>query len=157
MAGSREPRIYRETDHTADLRVEIYGTSREELFHHAILTLYTLLGFPRMAASPQRSDDRSSGGQVLTFCGTDEADLLVQLLGELLSVAVTERRCWVPREGGCRVTRDRDTAFLRLEGDWRDLLPIETGLEREIKAVTYHDAAIRKHGDGYVATVVMDL
>jgi len=158
MFGSHDPCMYREVDHASDLQVEIRGRTPEELFHHAILTLYALLGLADDASRAALAHPPIPGEALaLTFVGTDEEDLLVQLLGELLSVAVAERRRWIPREGSCRLSRDGQAVSLRVEGRWRRILREETRREREIKAVTYHEARIRKQGDGYTATVVMDL
>lgn len=128
-------RIFKEQPHTADLCVEIYGKTRAEVFHHGILTLYNLLGLVR-EEDPCGDNPCGSGEETLAFSGMDEADLLVQLLGELLAVAVTERKRWVPREGSYRLTRDGETVSFRVDGAWCDLLPNETDGEREIKAVT---------------------
>ncbi len=154
MARSHHRRIYRETDHTADLRVEIFGRTEEELMVHSILTLYSLLGLPEETIGPGA---RLPGDRDLIISGMDGEDVLVRLLGELLTVAVVEKRRWLPRSGSCRLSRDGQGLLLQVEGRWRELLPQETDWKTEIKAVTYHDARIRHHPDGYAATVVMDL
>ena len=154
MTCSHNHRIYRETDHTADLRVEIYGRTEEELMLHSILTLYSLLG---LTEEMDGSVSQPAGGPDLLISGVDKEDVLVRLLGELLATAMTEKRRWLPRKGSCRFLWEGEDLLLRVGGCWRNLLPEETEWKTEIKAVTYHDARIRKHPDGYAATVVMDL
>jgi len=155
MSKDRPQRFYRETDHTADLRVEIYGRTHHELVLHAVETLYDLLGLPEASEEAAAS---LPDLEELAFSGTDGEDLLVRLLGELLAAAVVDRRRWVPRKGSCRLTRHHPTGqALRMDGRWLPLPEEATRWKTEIKAVTYHDATIRKCSGGYVATLVMDL
>ncbi len=151
MTDSGPHRIFRELDHTADLRVEIFGHSEEDLFQNAVRTLYSLLGLPVTACTG------SSQEGSLMFSGLDREDILVQLLGELLYSAVSEKKRFFPERWAFRKDREDRSESLLLEGTWRSLGTAFTGWKNDIKAVTYHDARIRRGPDGYTATVVMDL
>jgi SHS2 domain-containing protein len=145
--------IFRELNHVGDLRVEIYGKTEEDLFQNAVRCLYCLLGLPDLPLS----DTPLPASTPLNFAGMDREDVLVQLLGELLFVAVTEKRRWIPGKCTCGIPRDSRSVSLVVEGTWKDLPPEDSKGNTEIKAVTYHDTKIVRQPRGYVATVVMDL
>jgi len=145
--------IFRELNHAGDLRVEIFGKTEEELFQNAVRSLYSLLGLPEISMSAPPPPASSP----LVFSGMDREDVLVQLLGELLFVAVTEKRRWIPGKCTSGIPRDSRSLSLVVEGTWKDFPPESTEWKTEIKAVTYHDTKIVKQPAGYVATVVMDL
>ena len=144
---------FRELDHTADLRVEIRGKDEQELFRNAVESLYLLMGLPALS-------DRREAVPVerLEIKGQDPEEALVELLGELLYRATTERqrlnlqelsvRRGEEGEEGCRVD---------VRGGWEMLTDDEMAGQREIKAVTYHDVQIRRTKRGWAARVVMDL
>jgi SHS2 domain-containing protein len=145
--------MFRELDHTADLRVEICGKTEEQLYQNAVLCLYCLLKLPDASDSFTALPAVSS----LTFSGMDREDVLVQLLGELLFVAVTEKRRWIPGKCSCGIPRDSRSVTLSMEGTWIDIPPEDVESNTEIKSVTYHDTKITRNPQGFVATVVMDL
>ena len=144
---------FRELDHTADLRVEIRGKDEQDLFRNAVESLYLLLGLPAV------SDRREAvPAERLEIKGQDPEEALVELLGELLYRATSERQRLNLQElsvrrgeegaEGCRVV---------VCGDWETLTDGEMAGQREIKAVTYHDVQIRRTRRGWTARVVMDL
>jgi SHS2 domain-containing protein len=153
MTVSDRNGIFRELNHAGDLRVEIFGKTEEELFQNAVRSLYSLLGLPEISMS----NPRPLASSPLTFSGMDREDVLVQLLGELLFVAVTEKRRWIPGKCTSGIPRDSRSVSLVVEGTWEDFPPEDSKWNTEIKAVTYHDTKIVKQPEGYVATVVMDL
>jgi SHS2 domain-containing protein len=144
---------FRELNHTADLRVEICGKDEDELFQNAVESLYVLLGL-----SPLTGRREALPADSLKVHGQDLVEALVQLLGELLYRATVEgerllldaisiRRC-EEGQGECEV---------EVIGKWRRLTDEEISGKREIKAVTYHNAQIRRTERGVFAEVVMDI
>lgn len=135
---------YRIFDHTADLGVEITGASQEEVYAGAAGALFDLL--------TDLSSVRESEERTLTVEGEGPDDLLVNFLRELLYFWNGEgflmKRCTV-REAAPR----RLTAVLR--GETYD--PARHRIRMEIKAVTYHQASIRRTAAGWMGRVVFDV
>ncbi|MHB8907754.1 MAG: archease [Syntrophales bacterium] len=135
---------YRLFDHTADLGIEISGGTVEELYAGAALALFDLLtdiGAVRMA-------------QVRTIAveGDDPADLLVNFLRELL--AAWNSTGFLGRECTIRELTSRHLTAL-LGGEPCD--PVRHRINKEIKAVTYHQSSVRRTAEGWVARVVFDV
>ena len=135
---------YRIFDHTADLGVEITGASQEEVYAGAAGALFDLL--------TDLSSVRESEERTLTVEGEGPDDLLVNFLRELLyswnGKGFLMKRCTV-RE----VAPRRLTAVLR--GEMYD--PVRHRIRMEIKAVTYHQASIRRTAAGWMGRVVFDV
>ncbi len=143
---------FKELDHTADLRVEIWGKDEPELFRNAVESLYVLLGVGGWAGSKNAPAMES-----LEVQARDLEEALVGLLGEMLYKATVERvrlevRDLVVRQGG----EGAGECSVVVSGTWRMLTDGEMAGQREIKAVTYHDTRIRRTRQGFSARVVMD-
>jgi SHS2 domain-containing protein len=143
---------FKELDHTADLRVEIFGRDEPELFRNALDSLYVLLGLPVVS-------DPSGLVEVdkLRILGQDPEESLVQLLGELLYRATVERQqltldTLTVRRGG----EGGGLCEVLVTGRWRTLHDEEMTDKREIKAVTYHNVEIRRTQMGFSAKLVLD-
>jgi SHS2 domain-containing protein len=135
---------YRIFDHTADLGMEVTGATLEELYAGAALALFDLL---------TASDTiRETEERTLDVVGEGPEDLLVNFLRELLYLWNGEgflvKRCTI-RE----VSPRRLTALLL--GEPQD--PERHRIQMEIKAVTYHQASVRRTEAGWVARVVFDV
>ena len=142
---------FRELDHTADLRVEIFGKDEQELFRNALESLYVLLGLP-----PVPGHEGGIETDSLEVHGQDLEEALVHLLGEFLYRATVEGERLVldtvsvrrGEEGSCEV---------KVFGRWRKLSNEEISGKREIKAVTYHDVRVRRTGEEFCAEVILDI
>ena len=119
-------------EHTADWAVRVRGRDLIELFRHAALGMARLL-----------AGDVSA----LALESHDVEGLLVEWLGELAY--------WAERDG---------LVFPVVEFD--ELTPTTlrgaahggpAALQKHIKAVTYHDLAIRPHDNGLEVTIVFDV
>ncbi len=135
---------YRVFDHTADLGIEISGETIGEVYAGAALALFDLLTDP--------SAVRESEERTVAVEGEDEADLLVNFLREVLYAWNGEgflvKTCAV-RE----ISPWRLTAVLR--GEPYD--PARHRIRMEIKAVTYHQASVRRTAEGWMGRVVFDV
>jgi len=135
---------YRVFDHTADLGIEISGETIGEVYAGAALALFDLL--------TDTSAVRESEERTVAVEGEDEADLLVNFLREVLYAWNGEgflaKTCAV-RE----VSPWRLTAVLR--GEPHD--PARHRIRMEIKAVTYHQASVRRTAEGWMGRVVFDV
>jgi SHS2 domain-containing protein len=131
---------YRELDHTADLALEAHGRDLAELFRNAADGMIAIAGYepeegPRF---PRR----------LQLSAPDGETLLVTWLEEILSQAEAEHT--LLQDYTLRV---KDGTGLEVEAV---ALPIRR-IAKEIKAVTFHELAIRPAEGGLEATIVFDV
>ncbi len=145
---------FRELPHTADLRVEIYGTGLEDLFWNAAECLYALMGLEE-----ERGPGREEAGEEIRITAADPEEALVRFLSELLYRAEVEgERIRVTREGMTvrRIDGEEKGWEVIARGGWEKIPPGQGEGGREIKAVTYHEAGIRRDAAGLTATLVFD-
>jgi SHS2 domain-containing protein len=131
---------FREIDHTADWALEVWAPTLEQLFVDAARGMYQLAG--AVPDASQRQQRR------LTLTAGDTESLLVSWLQELLYVTESEGLAF----------DEFHVASLspqRLEAEAAG--GPATALEKVIKAVTYHNLAIRASEAGYSVTIVFDV
>jgi protein archease len=130
---------WRELPHTADLRLAISAPTWPELVAEATLALAAHLGDPTEAEPRTRE---------LAVTGLDREELLVDWLSQTLVIAELD---------GLLVTRVEIAVASTQELHGRlHLVPARAATGR-IKAVTYHDLAVRHTDDGWRVVVVFDL
>ena len=126
---------YRFFSHTADAAVELEAPDEAGLRAAGVAALRELLvGDSPVAGTSERP---------IAPSGRDAADRLIRYLQEVLYLYDTER--FLP---------DR-VLPLGVSGEPFD--PARHHALREVKAVTYHGAAVVPDGDGYRATIVFDV
>jgi SHS2 domain-containing protein len=130
---------YREREHTADWELEVWATDMEGLFESAARGMFALCG------ARGKPDER----QVHKFSleGVDYESLLVSFLQELLYFSEMEGRLV-------------DTYELHIERHHLEAMISGTplaGLDKEIKAVTYHNIKIVPTEDGLRVSIVFDV
>ncbi|MBN2282987.1 MAG: archease [Deltaproteobacteria bacterium] len=141
---TRERIPYRIFEHTADLGVEIYGRSREELFSNAAGAICDIV--------TEGWDVGTAHERIIEAEGTDGEDLLVNFLREVLYLL--NGKGFISRE--CRVAFTGDERLsAALRGEPLDMK--KHRLTREIKAVTYHQVSLKQTGDGWSARVIFDV
>ncbi|MBT8263032.1 MAG: archease [Bacteroidia bacterium] len=127
--------------HTADIRMKIQGSSMEELFIHGIQGMNNILkqGFcdPAHQYLHKTSVETASSGYT---------NLLIDFLSDVLSYTYTENVMF------CQIEFIRFTENL-VEAQMLGA-PIES-FDEEIKAVTYHEANIKKNTKGNWETIVV--
>ncbi len=130
---------YREREHTADWALEVWAPDLAGLLEQAARGMYALAG--------ARLADEERQVRRLELHAADAESLLVNFLGELLYLGEAEGLGF---EGYA----------LRLEGfhlqaelSGRRL----AGLAKEIKAVTYHNLAVRQTESGLETCIVFDV
>lgn len=130
--------------HTADIGLEAFAPSREELFAVAAMGLRTLL----FGDSPARAVSRRE------VCkeGPDLAALLVVWLNEVLYLC--ESAHLVPADFQVKsLNQNRLVAVMSAE----PFAPDRHTVERVAKAVTYHRLVAEERDDGWYARVYIDL
>lgn len=137
MAG--DPSGFREREHTADWELEVWAPDLPGLLVQAARGMYWLMG--------ARLDGSTRLQHTLEFYGADEESLLVGFLQELLYLCDSQGLVFDQVE----VTIDGEHGRAELSG-----APLAR-LGKEIKAVTYHNLAVRKTPTGLAATLVFDV
>lgn len=136
-------------EHTADMGLHAWGRSCEEAFEEAAGALMDLMTDRRGLEGRLRFD--------LAVTGEDQAELLVEFLNEMLSLADIEEAVLT----GVSVERCLD------EGDCWSLRAVVSGVPRdacrgrmlrEVKAVTWYGTSVAREENGpWVARCVVDL
>ena len=136
--------MYRIIDHTADLRIEVEGLTREALFANCALAVTDLL------TDPKRIEAASS--KQLIMEGLDPIDLLINFLREILFLFNGEgflvKAVTILALSDTRIQAD-------LTGEAFD--PDRHAMRTEIKAVTYHQATLQKNEKKWIARVLFDV
>ena len=137
-------RPYRLLDHTADLGFEIYGRDLPELFVNACFALFdTITELSRVSGD--------TGGDI-SVTGVDRPDLMINWLRELLSLWTVDNRL-------IKSVRIVDLSETQLTAEITSdtYTPDRHILKTDIKAVTYHKAAVDRRENGWTARVIVDV
>lgn len=140
-------KTYRVFDHTADLGIEVLGKTQADLFSRAALALVDLLveGVDAQTAA-------STQTRTLVIDGADNTDLFVNFLREILYLFNGEGFVLT----ACRVGRIDDRKLTaEISGDRYDVRTHR--VKTEIKAVTYHQAAVVQTVKGWRGRIVFDV
>lgn len=131
-------------DHTADVGVRVRAPTLAGLVAPAVEGLYAVIGDVAATDHPQPWS--------LTLEQDEMALIFRDFLGEVLYLFDQARR---------RVTNLRVTEFsprrLAVSGETRPVDDRRSTFEREVKAVTYHELAVREVPGGYEATFIVDI
>lgn len=138
-------------DHTGDLAITVESSSLEGLFATAALALARLL---LGAESGAWRDDTGGGGGTsheVSVESSDRTALLVDWLRELLYLQLSEEAVI----SGVEVQELDEWRVVARVG----LTPMteEANIERELKAVTYHDAESSERDGSWCARIVFDI
>jgi SHS2 domain-containing protein len=132
---------FRVLDHDADIRIEVYGTSRQELFENAARGIFSLLTDPASV--------RPLVEKKIAVRGNGE--LFINFLNELLFVWDVER--FIPAEVFVDFVPEGANVVLRGESFDEQ----KHSIRLEMKAVTYHNFMITEDAGLYKATFVIDV
>lgn len=137
--------VYKEIEHTADVGVEIYGDSFEELLRNAMFALFDTIADVSTVVRPEcvRSVEVS---------GRDDESLLMNWLRELLFLFAVEEELYSDVDihslcdGELRAT---------VRGEKLDL--DRHHFKTELKAVTYHQFHLEQAEGKWLARVIFDV
>ncbi len=135
---------YKTFDHTADLGLTVTGQSAEELYANAAVAVFDMI--TDLGRVKPRETRR------IAVEGDSPEDLLINFLREILYLYNGER--WLLREIRVTIIGDRGIDA-EVFGEPLDLQKHE--ICKEIKAVTYHQASVRKLPGGWEARVIFDV
>jgi SHS2 domain-containing protein len=129
-------------DHRADLKIRIFGRTKEELFENAMLGMFG-------AAKYETTKQLTTKQQTIKISSLDLPSLLVDFLSEVLYLVETKKLVF-ERVEFKKFTENEIEANL-----------IGKPLKRmgvHIKGVTYHNLDIRQERDGtWQATILFDI
>jgi SHS2 domain-containing protein len=132
-------------DHTADVGVRVRATSLAELLAPATDGLYAIIG-------DLVTDGREAESRELELSADEPALLLRDYLAEVLGL-FEMGRLMVTTVEAREFSQTRLAATVQLQ---RIDMTAST-LEREVKAVTYHELRVCRVADGYEATYIVDI
>lgn len=133
---------YKILGHTADVRLKVWGGSRKELFKDALLGMIKIIKTPnpKFEIINKRTIEIESG---------DETALLVDFLNEVLYRANTNKEIYNDIDF-------KNLSETKLEAELSGS-PVKE-FDEDIKAVTYHEAEIKKRSDGQLEiTLIFDI
>jgi SHS2 domain-containing protein len=131
-------------DHTADLGMEIYGNTPQELFSHAAFAVFDIM-------TDLRHVEVTEERQIVVE-GDGWEDLLVNYLREILYLFNGERL--MLKEYSIK-SIDTHRVEATVRGERFD--PARHRIHVEIKAVTYHQVAVSDTPDGWRGRVICDV
>ncbi|HDQ04044.1 MAG TPA: archease [Deltaproteobacteria bacterium] len=135
---------YKILDHTADIGVEVWGSTKEEAFAATVEAMFDLIADNKSVNAREE--------QKLSVSGADTADVLINLLREALYLF--HGKSWLCKT--CEILEmEEDKITARLKGEPYNVKKHQ--LKMEIKAVTYHTLKIEKRDQGWRARVIFDV
>ena len=135
---------YKEFEHTADIGMEMYGATLEELFRNAGRALFdTIVEIDRIQPRVERS---------VSVTGDDDELLLMNWLRRLLYLFAVESEVY----GEFRIVALQSGALQAIvTGEPLDME--RHHFKTELKAITYHQFRLIQEQDGWRATVIFDV
>lgn len=138
--------------HTADIKVRVFGTTKEKLFAHALEAMFQVI-HPLVPGATVK-DDRVIPPSLpiqreITITSIDDANLLVDFLSEALCLSDTHNEAYFKAD---IAFPEPNKLHATIHG-----API-TGFEStEIKAVTYNELNIEQTSEGWQTDIVFDI
>ncbi len=130
---------YEEVEHAADWSFRVRGHDLPELFANAARALSAMEG---------PSTNEGTVTREVQVEGMDRESLLVNWLNELLHLSHTRREAY---DGFGFLEIDDTHLHARIQGR------PAADARRLIKAVTFHDLEVKQTGEGWEATLVLDV
>jgi len=135
---------YKLTDHTADLGIEVYGSSLRELFENAGYAMFDIItDTNRLTAFSETT---------LNITGEDRPDLMVNWLRELLYLW-TGKGLLVKLINILSISDYALSAIVKYE----PFAPERHQIKSELKAVTYHQIRVERKDAKWEAGIIFDV
>lgn len=132
---------YRVLDHDADILLEVYGASQEELYENAARAMVSFITDP----------ERIRPSVVKKVAVTGNGELLVNFLNEI--IYIWETQGFIPADTSVVFDSQGLTAAMR--GEMFDRA--RHIIKEELKAVTYHKFSIIEENGMFRATILIDV
>jgi SHS2 domain-containing protein len=134
-----QPYGYREIEHTADWELEVWAPDLRRLLEQAARGMYALAGMRLEPSPPERRE--------LELQAEDAESLLVVFLGELLHFIEKDNLAF----NEFQIELHGYALHAHLHGAQVQ------NIDKEIKAVTYHNLAVHQSNDGLRVNIVFDV
>ena len=135
---------YQLIDHTADFGIRVFGSDASELFSNAAWALFDVLTETEALSG---NDSRK-----IAVSGDDWSDLMINWLREVLFLWNGERKL-VESVQILSISEKKLSAKIFFDSYTPDRHIIRT----EIKAVTYHQAYVKRSASGWEAGIIFDI
>lgn len=133
---------YKILEHTADIRMAVQGRTLEELFSDALAGMASIL-------KSQNASDKKQVERAISLEAPDTTALLIDFLNETLRLAQTNKESYTQVEFKKILPQS-------LEANLRGFKV--QSFEEDIKAVTYHEAEVKRKKDGIWETnIIFDI
>lgn len=145
---SSQGKQYEYLDHTADIKFQAYGKTREEAFENAALAMFNVI-----IDTEKVSGDTT---REIFLKSPDLESLLVDWLSELLYLFEVDEIVF--REFRVeKIEKEKGEYSITAQALGEKYYPESHPFETEIKAVTYNQLEITKTADGWKAQIVVDI
>jgi len=147
--------------HTADIQIRVYGSTQAELFKHALIGMFQVIGpIVSNGTKNNRSDTDNYPSAFLaipnlldrhhlvTLQAYDKEQLLVDFLSQALAVSDMYNEAYFDAEFTTITATELKATIYGVA---------ITGFAVEIKAVTYHNLAISKSNGIWQTDIVFDI
>ncbi len=138
--------------HTADIKVRVYGATMQELFKHALIGMFQAVG-PQAIGCEQVNDRLVCGSlpeeREVLVDSYDQVALLVDFLSEAIYLSDVHNEAYLDADIG-KLTDTHISATLHG-------IKVTGFAVVELKAVTYHDLAIKQVDGQWQADIVFDI
>ena len=136
---------YKILEHTADIRIKIYGKTIKELFKNSAKALFDLI--------VQNKNEEDKEERKVSLEAMDLNELLINWLNELISIFYTYK--FLP----IKYDLDIDKNFKKLEASIKGIKfnPYKNKIDTEIKAATYCNLDIKKNKKNFEVEIVFDV
>ena len=132
--------MYEILQHTADVRLRVTASSLEELFVDALQGLMDVMGAPVGAHSVRP--------EPIELDSVDLTALLVDFLNEALVRAVVRRRHFTGASFASLGETHLSATLTSVPA---------ASFDEDVKAVTHHEAEVRRSGEGWTTMLVLDI
>lgn len=133
-------------DHTADLGLRVRADDLADLFRAAAEGLFGVI-----VANPDSVQAR--GTERIALSAEDPEELLIAWLSELLFLFETKHQVYCDFDVSIQAAGNSLTATVGGES----IDPDRHILDHEVKAATRHGLSVRRGGQGWIATVILDI
>ena len=133
--------MYEILQHTADVRLRVTASSLEELFADALRGLMAVMGARPVGAHSVRAE-------TIELDSVDLTALLVDFLNEALVRAVVSRSAFTGASFASLGETHLSATLASVPA---------ASFDEEVKAVTYHEAEVRRSGEGWTTMLVLDI
>ena len=140
---------FAEIEHTADIGIEVWADSVENLFTNAIQGYYKLV---------LSYDYLSKAHQSFNFSEEDSnyENLLISFLSEINYLLMVKKQIVKPIKS-IQISKKNENYNLIVNGQLQMLDYPKNDIQTEIKAVTYHQIKIRKENGIFRTRVIFDI